>query len=255
MPCRKATGKPSGKPARQLLFSEALQLNKPASSLIHSQDMAGAEPVTTVDRILQEITTVSRRLEGMDTAITSLTTETKSMRSEIAGFQSRVTGLEHRMVTLEDHVHTVLDKDQELLFLRSKLIDLEDRSRRDNICLFGFPEHAEGTDTPSLLRYVLPKLTETVFEPPLEFQRAHRLGQKRKDGTSKPRPIIACLLRHEQVRQFQSAGREHGPFKSDRYEVCITDDFSRETNEQKGVLSTQTQNETIGSKIWPVRTS
>ncbi|KAJ1143866.1 hypothetical protein NDU88_010168 [Pleurodeles waltl] len=57
-------------------------------------------------------------------------------------------GVEHRMETMEDHVHTVLVKDQELLFLRSKLIDLENRSRRDNIRLFRFPEHEECTDIP-----------------------------------------------------------------------------------------------------------
>ncbi|KAJ1177667.1 hypothetical protein NDU88_002919 [Pleurodeles waltl] len=174
----------------------------------------------------------------MATAISSLTTETKSICLEIAGFQSCVTGLEHRMATMEDHVHTVLDKDQELLFVGCKLKDLEDRSQRDNICLFGFPGHAEGTDTPSFLRSVLPKLIETVFEPPLEFQRAHRLGPKRKDGTSKPRPIIACLFRHEQVRQLLSVARVHGPFKTDSYEIRITADFSRETNERwKGFLA------------------
>ncbi|KAJ1175571.1 hypothetical protein NDU88_000858 [Pleurodeles waltl] len=112
MPGGKTTSKSSGKPAQQLLFSEALQLNKPASSPIQTQDMTDSEQVTTMDRRLQEITAVSRRLEGIDTAITSLKLETKSMRSEIAGFQTRVTGLEHRMVTMEDHVHKALDKDQ-----------------------------------------------------------------------------------------------------------------------------------------------
>ncbi|KAJ1170899.1 hypothetical protein NDU88_002770 [Pleurodeles waltl] len=79
--------------------------------------MANSEQVTTMDRMLQEITAVSRRLKGMDTAITSLTLDTKSMHSEIAGFQTRVTGLELRMATMDDHVHKALDKDQELLFL------------------------------------------------------------------------------------------------------------------------------------------
>ncbi|KAJ1100522.1 hypothetical protein NDU88_005604 [Pleurodeles waltl] len=80
----------------------------------------------------------------MATAIASLTMETKPMHLDIAGFQSRVTGLEHRMATMEDHVHTVLDKAQELLFLRSKLTDLEDRSQWENIHLLGFLEHAEA---------------------------------------------------------------------------------------------------------------
>ncbi|KAJ1123831.1 hypothetical protein NDU88_002298 [Pleurodeles waltl] len=232
MPGGKTASKSSGKPARQVLFSEALQLNKPASSPIQSPDMADSEQVITMDRILQEITAVRRRLEGMDTAITSLTLETKSMCSEIAGFPTRVSGLEHQMATMEDHVHKAMDKDQELLFLRSKLTDLEDRSQRDNICLFGFPEHVGGTDTFSFLRSVLPKLTQIAFDPPLEFQKAHRLGPKRKDGTSKPRPIIACLLRHGQAQQLLSAARVHGPIKMDGFEIRITADFSRETNDR-----------------------
>ncbi|KAJ1100253.1 hypothetical protein NDU88_005340 [Pleurodeles waltl] len=189
MPGGRSTDKPSDKPARQLLFSEALQLNKLMPSPVHSPDMVGTEQATTMDSILQEITAVSRILEGMDIAITSLTSETKSMHLDIAGFQSCVTGLEHRMATVEDHIHTVLDEDQELEFLRSKLIDLEDRSQRKNIRHFVFPEQAEGTETPSFLCSVLPQLTKTVFKLQLEFQRAHRLGLKRKDGTSKPRPI------------------------------------------------------------------
>ncbi|KAJ1177752.1 hypothetical protein NDU88_003004 [Pleurodeles waltl] len=238
MPGGKVTGKPSGKLVLQLLFSEALQLSKPGSPSIQSQDMTDLEQVTTVDRILQEITAVSRRLEGMDTAITSLTMGSTLMRLDLAGFQSRVTGLEHQMVTMEDHVHTVLDRDQELLFLSSKLTDLEDRSRRDNIRLFRFPEHAEGTDTSSFLHSVLPNLTKIAFDPPLELQRAHCLGPKRKDGTSKPRPIIACLLSLGQACQLLSAARAHGPFKMDCYKICIMADFSRETNDRrKGFLA------------------
>ncbi|KAJ1213469.1 hypothetical protein NDU88_001106 [Pleurodeles waltl] len=96
------------------------------------------------------MTAVSRRIEGMDASISSLTLETKSMRSEIAGFQSRVRGSEHRMGTLEAHMTTVQDRDQDLLYLCSKITDLEDRSRSDNIRLFGFPENEEGrTSRPS----------------------------------------------------------------------------------------------------------
>ncbi|KAJ1180597.1 hypothetical protein NDU88_005818 [Pleurodeles waltl] len=150
MPGGRSRSKPSGKPAQQLLFSEALQLNKLTPSPAQSPDMAVTEQATTMDCILQEITEVSRRLKGMEIAKTSLTSETKSVSLDIAGFQSRVTGLEHRMVTVEDHVHMVLDKDQELEFLCSKLIDLEDRSWRDNICLFSFPLCLSTTDQNSL---------------------------------------------------------------------------------------------------------
>ncbi|KAJ1108948.1 hypothetical protein NDU88_006318 [Pleurodeles waltl] len=194
------TGKSSGKLARQLLFSEDLQIARPASRPAGphppAQSLIMTNPVriTTMERILQEITAVSRRLEGMDTPITSLATETKSMRLDVAGFLSRVTGLEHRMTTMGDHIHTVQDRVQDLLYLRSRLTDLEDRSHRDNVCFFRFPLHAEGSDTPSFLRAVLPKLTDLTFNPSLEFQGVHRLGPKQQNGTSRPSPIIACVM-------------------------------------------------------------
>ncbi|KAJ1109959.1 hypothetical protein NDU88_007316 [Pleurodeles waltl] len=132
----------------------------------------------------------------MDASISSQTLGTKSMRSAIASFQSRVTGLEHVMGTLETHVTTIQDRDQDLSYLQSKITDLEDRSRRDNIRFFGIPENEDGPDVQAFLSSVLPKLTSLTFDPPLEFQRAHRVGPKRPDGASRPSPIIACLLRH-----------------------------------------------------------
>ncbi|KAJ1135988.1 hypothetical protein NDU88_002415 [Pleurodeles waltl] len=124
---------------RQLLFSEALLHSKtpPPAPVLHPtaqpHTMADRAQETTMDRILQEISAVGRRLEGMDSDMASLTAEAKSMHLDIAGFQSRVTGLEQGVVTVETHVASSRDWDQELLYLRIKMIDLEDRSRRDNV--------------------------------------------------------------------------------------------------------------------------
>ncbi|KAJ1101098.1 hypothetical protein NDU88_006171 [Pleurodeles waltl] len=202
MPRGKTTGKTSGKPARQLLFSEALRQQKhpPAESppprphinINMAEDSQGA----SMDRILQEISTVARKLEGMDSAMVALTAETRSMRLEIAGFQ-----------------------DQELLHLRCKLTDLEDRSRRKNIRLLGFLEGIEGTDILSNLQDTLPKLTDIKRDPPLEFERVHRLGPKRQDGKGRPRPIITCMLRHGQARQLLQAARTQGPLRLGTLEI------------------------------------
>ncbi|KAJ1213551.1 hypothetical protein NDU88_001185 [Pleurodeles waltl] len=82
----------------------------------------------------------------MDASISSFTLETKSIRTDIASFHSQVTGLEHRLGTLETHMSTIQDRDQDLSYLRSKVTDLEDRSRRDNIRLLGIPENEDGPD-------------------------------------------------------------------------------------------------------------
>ncbi|KAJ1099218.1 hypothetical protein NDU88_004322 [Pleurodeles waltl] len=71
----------------------------------------------TIDRILQEIAEVGSKMEGMDSAMASLTAETKSMRLDIAGFQSQAMGLEQRVSMVETHITTFVDRDQEPLYL------------------------------------------------------------------------------------------------------------------------------------------
>ncbi|KAJ1219094.1 hypothetical protein NDU88_006665 [Pleurodeles waltl] len=152
MPGGRMSGKQSGKPSRQLLFLEALQHSRALSpaSEVHPLNppstMADPAQGATMDRILQEISAVGRRLEGMDNAMTSLTAETKSMRLDIASFQ------------------------------------------------------------------------------------VPRLGPKRRDNANRPRPIIACLLRHVQTCQLLQAARAHSPFQMDGLEIRQTADFSKETS-------------------------
>ncbi|KAJ1191323.1 hypothetical protein NDU88_000639 [Pleurodeles waltl] len=138
-----------------------------AQPSVTHHDMADSAQESTMDRILQEISAVGCRLEGMDSAMVSLTAETKSIHMEIASFQTRVLGLEQQVSTMEAHTASFQDRDQELLFLRSKLTDLEDRSQRDNVCFLGFPENIEGEELHGFLRDTLPGLTGITFEPPL----------------------------------------------------------------------------------------
>ncbi|KAJ1099072.1 hypothetical protein NDU88_004176 [Pleurodeles waltl] len=128
---------------------------------------------------------------------------------------------------------TSQDRDQDLLYLKSKLTDLEDRSRRDNIRLLGIPEKEEGTNIQAFLSSSLTKLTSLNFDPPLEFQHTHRVGPKRSDTSLRPRPIIACLLRHIQTRQILQTVRNHGPFWIDQHNIRITADYSKDTNERR----------------------
>ncbi|KAJ1122291.1 hypothetical protein NDU88_000786 [Pleurodeles waltl] len=218
MPRGKTTSKLTGKSTRQLLFSEALLLQKHPSvedsPLLRGANMTEDTQGATMERILQEILAVSRKLEGMDNAMVALTAEMRSMRLDLAGFQSQMSGLDQRVTTVETQVASWTDRDLELSHLRSKLADLEDRSCRNNVRLLGFPEGVEGADIFSYLRDILPKLTDITFDPPLEFQRAHRLGPRRQDGNGRPHPIIACMLRHLQARQLPQTACTQGSFQS-----------------------------------------
>ncbi|KAJ1107946.1 hypothetical protein NDU88_005332 [Pleurodeles waltl] len=45
--------------------------------------------------------------------------------------------------------------------------------------------------------------------------------------------MMACLLRHGQAPQLLLEARSYGPFKTKGYEVGITADFSKETNDRR----------------------
>ncbi|KAJ1129461.1 hypothetical protein NDU88_007830 [Pleurodeles waltl] len=113
----------------------------------------------SMERILQEITVVGRRLEGMDTKISDLAAECRSIRNDIASFQDRVMNIDHRLSVVEDKLNPSPNRDHELLYLRNKITDLEDWGRRDNVCFFGIPERSQIT---SLRVEVKIKVQESV---------------------------------------------------------------------------------------------
>ncbi|KAJ1118121.1 hypothetical protein NDU88_006316 [Pleurodeles waltl] len=214
----------------------------------------------TADRILQEITAVGRRLEAMDSKVSDLTVASTSMfapfcvkkRRKCGAKKSINTGLndlDRRLTTLEDHVMSLPEQEVELRSLRAKVTDLEDRSRRDNVCFFGIPEHKEGSD-------IKTEVTGLDFSPPLEFQRVHRTGPLHKATSGKPRPIIACFLCHEQARQTNSADKSQGPYTLEGHEIRVAVDFSRLTNKKrKAFLALRPQLRNLDIKFGLFRTS
>ncbi|KAJ1141483.1 hypothetical protein NDU88_007813 [Pleurodeles waltl] len=185
------------------------------------------------DRILQEITAVGRRLEAMDSKISDLAVASASIRADIAGFGETVTDLDRHLMTVEDHVVTLPNQEAELRSLCAKVIDLEDRSRRDNVRVFGIPEHKEGAVIKTFLKHLLLELTGLDFSPPLEFQSAHRIGPLQKATSGKPRPIIACFRHLEQARQILLAAKSQGPYSLEYHKIGMAADFSRITNEKR----------------------
>ncbi|KAJ1082355.1 hypothetical protein NDU88_002523 [Pleurodeles waltl] len=148
----------------------------------------------------------------MDSRVISLTEETKSMRLDIAGFQSRVTTLKQRVTTVEAQATLAADRDQELLYLRSKVIDLEDRSRRDNVLFLGFPEEIEGTDAQSFLKNILPQITGLTFDPPLGVPHSTQTGPQTSGGGQPPLTYHRLILTTQKGTPAFTKSAHAGPF-------------------------------------------
>ena len=72
--------------------------------------------------------------------------------------------------------------------LQRELVDMKSRSIRSNLVFYNLPEQGKG-DPFAVLRELLGKTKAIDKSNEIEFERAHRLGEKRDDG--KPRPIVA----------------------------------------------------------------
>ncbi|KAJ1092721.1 hypothetical protein NDU88_005831 [Pleurodeles waltl] len=229
--------KTASKHSRQLLFSEAIAQPKAmtaqTASQGHTSPPVDQPALDATDRILQEIASVGRRLEAMDLKITDLTLASSSIRADIAGFRETANNLDQRLSAVEDHIATTPDQEEELKSLRATLTELEDRSRRDNVRFFGIPEQKEGSDIKTFLSSLLTNHFGIEFSPPSEFQRVHRIGPSHKESANKPRPIIACFLRHEQARQVISTAKARQPISLDGHKIRVAADFSRLTNDRR----------------------
>ncbi|KAJ1191341.1 hypothetical protein NDU88_000657 [Pleurodeles waltl] len=173
----------------------------PPTSAAEPADFHSAD---ATDHILQEITAVGQRLEAMDLQISDLSVASTSIWADLARFE-----------------------------VTTKVTDLEDRSRRDNVRFLGIREHKEGSDVKAFLKNFLPELTGIDFSTPLEFQRAHRIGPLYQAISGRSRPIIPCFLCHEQAHQVISAARSQGPYSLEGHEIRVAADFSRVRNEKR----------------------
>ena len=110
--------------------------------------------------------------------------------------------------------------------IKTKTIDLEDRSRRCNLVFFNFPEAArnEPEDCESLICGHLTSLG--IFPPNDEIfvERAHRLGRRKPENSTKPQPIVVCFSYYKQ-KEFII--KNAACFRSSP--VNVSEDYSRET--------------------------
>lgn len=123
------------------------------------------------------------------------------IKEEIAKVNNRLDEAEGRIEEAEERIQNTEEVVTAMLKLHTKLeeklLDLESRSRRENIRIYGVPEGSEGDSTTmalfveSLLREGL-ELTEEM--PDLQIERAHRSAGPQPPADAPPRSIIVKLL-------------------------------------------------------------
>ncbi|KAF3848746.1 hypothetical protein F7725_015243 [Dissostichus mawsoni] len=132
----------------------------------------------------------------------ALTTTLDGLNSTVAGHGERIGSLEdnsnevdRRLQHLENACSTL---QQDNVLLKTKLADLERRSRRQNIRIIGLPESLEGPRPTAFFSQLLVDVFgKEVLSSPPELDRAHRSLAPKPAAGDKPRPVIVRLHRFQ----------------------------------------------------------
>lgn len=141
----------------------------------------GKEILTAINGLKSEFST---RLDGILTAI-------EETRKDLSDCTERMTQAETRLSTVENEQAGLQDTVQKLerrnKVLEDKVVDMETRSRLNNLRLVNLPEGAEGSDACSFLENWIPEVLDMGPQrSPIVMERAHRVGPRR-DADASPR--------------------------------------------------------------------
>ena len=112
--------------------------------------------------------------------------------------------------------------------INEKLIDLENRSRRNNLRIDGIPEHVNETwkDCEEKVKVLLKN--KLKLKDDIQIERAHRTG---KENQGRPRTIVFKLLSYKDKALIMSCGKRLAGSG-----IYINEDFAKETVEKRKKL-------------------
>ncbi|KAK7904504.1 hypothetical protein WMY93_017111 [Mugilogobius chulae] len=172
-----------------------------------------ANPSTETAAVLAAIGEMSQK---MDVRFNSLDATLKANQATLDEHETRLSDVEHassahdgRLSAVEQQVKRLEDANKALL---EKVIDLEARSRRQNIKIVGLPENRN-------------------FSKPVEVDRAHRLGSlgsATATAANKPRVMIAKIHSYRVKDSIIKMSMERSPLMYQGHRIHIFPDFPAE---------------------------
>ncbi|CAB4040444.1 Hypothetical predicted protein [Paramuricea clavata] len=174
-----------------------------------------------IDSLIKSTTS---RVDGFVKDLAELKYSLKYSQKDIASQQIELDRNQSEIQSMSNEISNIkmsLDK------YSTKTVDLENRSRRNNIRVTGIPEKRSETwdDSEAMVKSVLKEKLGLASEPRIE--RAHRVGYSTKqDGSPRnaPRPIVCRLYDWKEKEHVLKQARIHKPSG-----IYVNDDVAEAT--------------------------
>lgn len=113
-----------------------------------------------------------------------------------------------------------------------KLEDLENRNRRNNLCIRGLPEATRDNNLVQSIRGILNTILGNPVTDPLQFDRVHHALRPRNVTSVQPRDVICCLHKNAVMTKLWNTPN----IDFDRAVINIFPDLSKETLDHRRAL-------------------
>lgn len=134
----------------------------------------------------------------MDEFVSEVNRKIQDVTGQIEGAVERVGQMEENMLGMERWDIGVKDTLTQLLTkqraLQEKVTDLEGRSRRNNIRIYGIPEDAEGTSAVTFIENFIKTELGSELGRGLGIERAHRALAPKPPPSAPPRSMVVRFL-------------------------------------------------------------
>lgn len=187
------------------LLNEDIDLQQGMRLLIKLQ----LETNEKINNFFQHLDKINQWLQNLDEAVVDM--------------EDRICSLEKAQVE-EKSTSDLENIKRENVVLKQKLIELEDRSRRNNIVISGVAEN--GLETwEQTEKQVADLCAEKLEIKDLVIERAHRIGKR---NSEKPRMIVCKLLSFKDKERIKSNG-----YKLKDTGIFVNDDYSEQTRKAR----------------------
>ena len=178
------------------------------------------------------ITALSAELKGIKTEITFLRHDNQKLRERTSALEGRVSSIEDDMAPMQRD----LTYNNHLLTQHSsRLEDLENRMRRNNVRAIGFPEKIEGRNPVDFIeQWLLQAFGKEAFSPMFTVERAHRVPARPPAPGAPPRPFLFKFLNYkDRDAVLRLARLNPAALKIDNTKVSMFPDFSADLQKQR----------------------
>uniref|UniRef100_H3AFE1 L1 transposable element RRM domain-containing protein n=1 Tax=Latimeria chalumnae TaxID=7897 RepID=H3AFE1_LATCH len=197
-----------------------------AAELVPSQfDIAGPS-----DNITEDIKTILTSLRRITSTIAEIKQGNADVLGRFASTESHLSDLDGRLMTAETEIESLA---LDVADLCNRLDDQENRARRNNVRILGFPEGVEQGSPTRFLGETLPALLKLPEGTDLSFEWAHcSLAPKPAPGQW-PRPFVVKLLRFPVKELLLKAARELGKVEWEGHSILFFPDLSKALQDRR----------------------